>query len=143
MNVPLPPGADDRCMSLFLEGIFKPLAQDFKPQMIIRNGGADPHHLDGLGSLNLSFQGLWQIGKTVAEAADSVNCGIVDLCCSGYNPSTVAQGWASLLFGAIGKENPIKDHEPHSKSPVSIFEETVRVIEALKEKLAHYWSISE
>jgi len=139
VNVPLPPGAGDRCMALFLEEVFKPLADEFKPQAIIRNGGTDPHFLDGLGSLNLTFQGLWTIGKAVSQAAEEAGCGVVDLCCSGYNPATVAEGWLSLLTGAMGEENPCVESAPPPRSSEATFKETEKIIGDVKRHLREYW----
>jgi len=139
VNVPLPPGSGDRCMKLFLDEVFKPLSEEFKPQVIIRNGGTDPHFMDGLGSLNLTFQGLWAIGKAVSQAAEGAGCGVVDLCCSGYNPDTVAEGWLSLLTGAMGEENPSVELAPPPGSSEAVFKETGRIIADVKSHLREYW----
>jgi acetoin utilization protein AcuC len=142
VNVPLPPGAGDKCMDLFLEEVFRPISEEFKPQVIIRNGGTDPHFLDGLGRLNLTFQGLWGIGKAVAEASEEAGCGVVDLCCSGYNPATVADGWLSLLTGVMGERNPSVEPAPPPGRSEEAFMETERVIRDIKRLLGEYWDIS-
>ena len=126
-------------MDLFLEEVFRPLADEFKPQAIIRNGGTDPHFMDGLGSLNLTFQGLWAIGKAASQAAKEAGCGVIDLCCSGYNPTTVAEGWLSLLTGAMGEENPSMELAPPPRSSEAAFKETERIIGEVKRHLREYW----
>jgi len=139
VNMPLPPGAGDPCMALFLEKIFRPLSEEFKPQAIIRNGGTDPHFMDGLGSLKLTFQGLWAIGNAVSQAAEEAGCGVVDLCCSGYNPATVAEGWLSLLTGEMGEENPVVELAPPPRNSEAVFKETGRIIGDVKRHLRGYW----
>jgi acetoin utilization protein AcuC len=140
VNMSLPPGAGDKCMILFLEEVFKPLVNEFKPQVIIRNGGSDPHFMDGLGGLNLTFLGLRSIGEAVAEAAKTSNCGVVDLCCSGYNPTTVAEGWLSILSGIIGWDISFKEPaKPPIRSEKAFFT-AEKVIKSLKNKLGEYWS---
>lgn len=141
VNIPLSPGADDECMRLILEEIFKPLVREFEPQIIVRNGGSDPHFLDGLGNLNLTFRGLRNIGEAVAGAAISSKCGVVDLYCSGYNPKTVIQGWLAILSGGIGFDVALKERESPQKSSDRLVEETRNVIDALKEILREYWSL--
>jgi acetoin utilization protein AcuC len=141
VNVPLPSGADDGCMALVLEEVFLPLTREFRPQAIIRNGGSDPHFMDGLGSLNLSFQGLRHIGEVVAEAASKAGCGVVDLCCSGYNPSTVAQGWLALLSGVAGLEVPLVESTQPPVADGVVVGETRDVISEIQSKLAEYWSL--
>ena len=141
VNVPLPRRADDECMDLVLERVFKPLARAFKPQAIIRNGGSDPHFGDGLTTLGLTFAGLRSIGAAVAEAASAVECGAVDLCCSGYNPRTVAEGWLSILSGLMGVEVSLPEPKPPRWGVPNPVEATEAVIEALAEKLSGYWSL--
>jgi acetoin utilization protein AcuC len=128
-------------MALVLEEVFLPLTREFRPQAIIRNGGSDPHFMDGLGSLNLSFQGLRHIGEVVAEAASKAGCGVVDLCCSGYNPSTVAQGWLALLSGVAGLDVPLVESTQPPVADGVVVGETRDVISEIQSKLAEYWSL--
>jgi acetoin utilization protein AcuC len=141
VNVPLPPGADDKCMRLVLEGVFKPLVKEFRPQAIIRNGGSDPHFLDGLGSLNFTFRGLQSIGRVVAEAATYSKCGVVDLCCSGYNPATVAEGWLAILTGVMGIDVTLNERGSPPNGSRWLLEATKNVIDTLRGNLIEYWSL--
>ncbi len=141
VNVPLPPGADDECMGLVLERVFKPLARAFRPQAIIRNGGSDPHFRDGLVSLGLTFTGLRSIGEAVADAASAADCGVVDLCCSGYNPETVAEGWLSLLSGLIGVELDLVERPSPRRGGPRLLRATEKVIDTLAERLSGYWDL--
>ncbi|RLI10419.1 hypothetical protein DRO42_01285 [Candidatus Bathyarchaeota archaeon] len=141
VNIPLPPGADDACMELVLERVLKPLARDFRPQAIIRNGGSDPHFRDGLASLGLTFNGLRAIGEAVADAASAAGCGVIDLCCSGYNPETVAEGWLAILSGVTGIEADLVELCPPRRSDPRLLKRTETVIDALAEKLSGYWSL--
>lgn len=140
INIPLPPKADDKCMELALDELFTPLVREFKPQVIIRNGGSDPHFMDGLGSLNLSFKGLRNIGQVVASAAADTRCGVVDLCCSGYNPRTVAQGWLALLSGVAGLDISFNEYLPLPTVSDHVLVETEKVVRDVKAKLAEYWT---
>jgi acetoin utilization protein AcuC len=141
VNVPLPPGADDACMRLVLERVFKPITKEFEPDIIIRNGGSDPHHRDGLANLGLTFMGLKSIGMAVREAATTAGCGIVDLCCSGYNPETVAEGWLSILSGEIGFDPSIVDEPPEGSLNPGLLKVTEGVIENLRHELNGYWHL--
>jgi acetoin utilization protein AcuC len=140
VNIPLPPGAGNLCMELFLRDILKPLGTQFKPQIILRNGGTDPHFMDGLGSLNLTFEGLWNIGNAVATLSEEVGCGIVNLCCSGYNPNTVATGWFALLKGVMQDNNIIEDPTQSPIESEASIRETERIIQEAKKQLMSYWT---
>jgi len=139
VNIPLPPGADDECMQQVLERVFKPLAKAFRPQAIIRNGGSDPHFLDGLANLGLTFSGLRSVGKAVSDAASSAGCGVVDLCCSGYNPETVAEGWLAILSGLIGVKVELEGRGVPRRTNPRLLEATNVTIEELANRLSDYW----
>lgn len=141
-NVPLPPGAGDGCMALVIEEVFKPLVREFRPHAIIRNGGSDPHFMDWIGGLNLTYKGLRSIGVAVAEAANDVGCGVIDLCCSGYNPSTVVEGWLALISGVTGIEVDLEEMSNPPREPRGIVEATRRVIHSLKYLLREHWSFN-
>jgi acetoin utilization deacetylase AcuC-like enzyme len=128
-------------MELVLERVFKPLSRAFRPQAIIRNGGSDPHFGDGLATLGLTFAGLRAIGTAVADAASAAGCGAVDLCCSGYNPETVAQGWLYILSGLMGVNVSLYEPKPPRWGVPSPIEATESVIEAVTKRLSEYWSL--
>ena len=141
VNLPLPPGAGDGCMDMVLEGVFKPLAEQFKPQLIIRNGGTDPHFMDGLASLGLTYGGLMAIGEAVSEASEMAGCGVVDLVCSGYNPRTVAEGWYALLSGEIGADTELIEDALKVAEDPKLLQMTETVIGSLVKILGDYWSL--
>ena len=142
VNIPLPRRADDICMELVLEQVFKPLSRTFRPQAIIRNGGSDPHFGDGLATLGLTFAGLRAIGTAVAEAASTAGCGAVDLCCSGYNPETDAKGWLYILSGLMGVNISLSEPKLPRWNVSNPIEATETVIESVTKRLSEYWSLN-
>jgi len=141
VNVPLPPEADDGCMSLVLERVFKPLVRQFRPQVIIRSGGADPHFQDELADLGLTFRGLWSVGRAVVEAAERAGCGLVDLLCSGYNPGTEEQGLYALFSGELGIELELRESQALEPVDPRLLEKTGDVIDELAKILKPYWTL--
>ncbi len=140
VNVPLPPGASDKAYEYVLDEIFTPLAEGFNPEIIIRNGGSDPHFADELTNLGLTLNGLRMIGRKVRETADKVCHGkVVDLPGSGYNPRVLPYGWLSLVCG-VAKIN-IELEEPFLFSLRTDYEleETKAVVAEVKENLKAYW----
>ncbi|MDI6811876.1 MAG: histone deacetylase, partial [archaeon] len=61
INIPLAPRASDESYELVFEEIIEPLAKEFKPQIIIRNGGSDSHFADTLTRLGLTVKGFRMI----------------------------------------------------------------------------------
>jgi acetoin utilization protein AcuC len=140
VNVPLPMGADDACMAIVIEEVFKPLVEQFQPQVIIRTGGADPLHGDDYADLSLTYDGLRMIGSASADAASQAGCGLVDLVCSGYSPGVEEIGLYALLSGELGLEFDYKDEKPPEPLPGAV-EKTKEVIIELSRVLKDYWSI--
>jgi acetoin utilization protein AcuC len=139
VNVPLPPYAGDKEFDLALNRVFKPLVKQFEPQVIIRNGGSDPHFSDRLGSLKMTYKGLRRIGITVRESAADVDAPIINMSCSGYS-HTVAEGMYAILAGLMDIELDVKEnYQPEYFEPQ--IETVENVIEELAIHLKDYWTI--
>jgi acetoin utilization protein AcuC len=103
VNVPLPPGTGDSTYLYALKEIFVPLAEEFKPEIIIANGGSDPHFADMLGDLSLTVKGFFDISRLIRETADKVCSGkLVLVPGSGYNPNVLPLCWYALVAGVVG-----------------------------------------
>jgi acetoin utilization protein AcuC len=144
INIPIPPYAGDECYKIVLEEIFKPIAEEYRPEIIIRNGGSDPHWADQLTNLCLTLKGFRMIGETIKEVSEKVcNGKVVDLCGSGYNPKVLPYAWLSIILGLSGIEIPIEEpleipNWVHEKSILKI-EETKNVIKEVKNTFKKYW----
>lgn len=143
VNVPLPPEADDVCMKLVLENVFRPIVRQFKPQVIIRNGGADPHYQDELADLGLTYGGLWSIGRSVSEAAKEAGCGVVDLVCGGYNTGYEEKGLYALLSGELGLSLTYQEEGSHPLPDSTVVSKTRTIINQLSDVLSDYWNINK
>lgn len=142
INVPLPKEADDKCYSFVIDRVFRPIVRQFRPQVIIRNGGADPHHADELAELGLTYQGLWSIGMAASKAAEEVGCGLVDLLCGGYNPGSEEKGLFSLFSGELGLDLSVREEKP-SVPDSTVASKTKRMINRLSEVISGYWKIEK
>ncbi|MFW9794598.1 MAG: histone deacetylase family protein [Candidatus Thorarchaeota archaeon] len=105
VNVPLPPGTGDCTYFFALSQILLPLAREFKPDMILANGGSDSHFADILGSLGLTVGGFFRLSKLISRLADENTQGRVALLVgSGYNPQVLPPCWYAIAAGAAGVE---------------------------------------
>lgn len=142
VNVPLPPGTDDDAYLYALNEIFVPLAEEFKPQIIISNGGSDPHYADSLGSLALTANGFFEIARTVRRTAESVcNGQLIALIGSGYNPTVLPVCWYALAAGIAGLDE-ISLKEPYeSRKPRRDCRKTVEsTVDELRRILRKRWA---
>ncbi|MDM7998870.1 MAG: acetoin utilization protein AcuC [Dehalococcoidia bacterium] len=140
VNVPMPPGASDQAYEYALDHIFAPLAEEFHPQIIIRNGGSDPHFADELTDLGLTLEGFRMVGEKVRQVAERVCEGRrVDLLGSGYNQTVLPPAWLALVAGSAGLDIKLKEAFRLPISTDSGLDETRRVVEEVKKNLRGHW----
>ena len=142
VNIPLPPNAGyDSYYRVFGE-IVEPIVREFKPQVIIRNGGSDPHPDDGLTDLGLPVRGFNMIGEKVRQMADEVCQGKeLDLIASGYNKRVLPYAWLALISGLANWNIEVEEPEPvtHKFHKDPAYAQT-RIVEAeIKNNLKPYW----
>jgi len=142
VNVPLPAGTGDATYLYALNEIFVPLAEEFKPEIIIGNGGSDAHFADALGGLRLTVNGFFEISSLIRKtAASTCNGKFVLLIGSGYNARVLPLCWYALVAGAVGlskisiKEPYAVPRElPYCRGMVD------RTLDELKRLLREHWS---
>ncbi|MEM2953352.1 MAG: histone deacetylase [Candidatus Bathyarchaeia archaeon] len=141
VNVPLPPGTSDDTYLYALKEIFVPLVEEFKPEIIIANGGSDAHFADTLGNLRLTMKGFFALSRLIRETADNV-CGgkLVLMIGSGYNPKVLPLCWYALAAGVVGL-NEINVKEPYAApvEPPYCRRKVEDVINELKGLLRKKW----
>lgn len=142
VNLPLPPGTGDNTYYFALREIFIPLAKEFKPEVILANGGSDPHFADILGSLTLTVDGFFDLSRLIVKVSEEVCHGKVVLHIgSGYNPSILPNCWYALAAGVSGLNKiGVKDA---TKPPVEMSwcrERVKATIKELKKILGKYWN---
>jgi acetoin utilization protein AcuC len=141
VNIPMPVYAGYESYKLAFESIVEPVTREFKPQIIIRNGGSDPHFADGLTNLGLSVSGFRMIGEKVRELAGICDGKVIDLIASGYNEEVLPYGWLALLSG-LG-DIDIDINEPVPVPPRFVSDSSITatetVIEEIRNALKNYW----
>ena len=153
INIPLPTGAGDDCYKLAFESIVEPVTREFKPQIIVRNGGSDPHYTDRLANLELRVKGFRMIGEKVREMANVCDGKVIDLIASGYNRKVLPYVWLAMIVGLGGIELGEEELRPFPHRAVVdpsaetkcvteelVFAKTGSVIEEVKSQLKDYWS---
>lgn len=141
INIPMPINAGYESYRLAFESIVEPVTREFKPQIIIRNGGSDPHFADGLTSLGLPVRGFRMIGEKVREMAELCGGKTIDLIASGYNEVVLPYAWLALISGLAGIELSLAEPEQVSQrfSDDSALAETETVVGEVKQHLKGYW----
>ena len=141
INVPMPVGSGYDAYKLVFESVVEPAVEEFEPQIIIRNGGSDPHFGDGLTNLGLSVEGFRIIGEKVREMAGVCDGKTIDLIGSGYNKEVLPYAWLALISGLAGFEIKIEEPEPSTQRFMEdvALSQTNKVIEEVKKYHKEYW----
>jgi len=142
VNVPLPPGTGDETYLYALNEIFPSLAEEFKPEIIITNGGSDPHFADMLGDLNLTTKGFYQIATIARQTAEKTSDKkLILIPGSGYNPRVLPQCWHALIAGAVGLPEPdVSERFLLAKEPSRNRGIVERTLDELKRLLRKHWA---
>ncbi len=141
VNVPLPPGTGNETYFFALGEIFVPLVREFKPDVVLANGGSDPHFADVLGSLSLTVKGFFDLSKLIVKMADEI-CGgrVVLLIGSGYNPTVLPACWYALAAGVAGAERiGVSDPSALPIEPPWCRERVGATVKELRQILSKYW----
>ena len=143
MNIPMPVYGNDFCYELAYSEIVLPLVKEFKPEVIIRNGGSDPHFSDKLTDLGVSLNGLRRMGEIHREIMRISKSIGITLIGSGYNPNVLPYGWISIILGLADIELSLE--EPISPpswihNDESILLKAKSIIKEVKEVHSAYWT---
>jgi len=131
VNVPLPAGTGDAGFLMVYREILKPVAMEFKPDIVLVSAGHDTHKADPLGGMVLSTAGFGALAGVVKE--------IADVCCQGrlaatleggYNLEAQAEAVAAELKAFQGDVPEVSGVDPDIAR---------RIVEVKKEQNA-YWS---
>lgn len=141
INIPLPIYAGYDSYQLVFNELIEPVAEEFRPQIIIRNGGSDPHFDDGLTQLGLPVKGFKMIGDKVREISKICDGKAIDLIASGYNKRVLPYAWLALISGLVDIKVTIEElgSIPPRFKKDSSFDATKAVLKEIKRNLGPYW----
>jgi len=141
VNIPMPLFAGQKSYQLAFDEIIKPVVDEFKPEIIIRNGGSDPHVADELTDLGLEVAGFRMIGEQVREMASVCDGRVIDLIGSGYNREVLPYCWMALICGLTGIDLELEEPE-HAPAYLGVdrsMGEMKVVIQEVKNNLGSFW----
>lgn len=138
VNIPMPRDSNITEYHHAIEEVVRPLVLQFSPDVLIRNGGSDPHHADSLTDLALDMRGLKYLGKASRSMAEEVGAGYIDLMLSGYG-KRVVEGWKAMTIGALGVDVPLPTDQEIGDIGSEPKKKVVETVDELKEVLKDYW----
>ena len=131
VNVPLPSGTGDEGYLMAYREILKPIALEFKPDIVLVSAGQDPHKDDPLGGMRLTSAGFGAIAGVVKEIANT--------CCRGRLAAALEGGY-NLGAQAEAVVAEIKAFGGEAAQVRGTDQNVVRRIEEVKKIQSSYWN---
>ncbi len=105
VNVPLPPGVGDEGYGRIFDEVLYPVAERYRPELILVSAGYDAHWADPLGMLQLSAAGYTSLTRVVKEMAEEFCDGRLAFTLEGgYDLEAVAHSIAATLQALLGDD---------------------------------------
>lgn len=108
VNAPFPSGFGDAEYLAVYDRILKPIALEYKPELVLVSAGFDPYVKDPLGGMDVTGDGFGYLAAIVREIADATCGGKVLLTLEGgYNPDGLREGVRSVLQALTGPRRTV------------------------------------
>ncbi|HEY7092616.1 MAG TPA: histone deacetylase [Ktedonobacterales bacterium] len=105
VNVPLPAGSGWSVYDPIFRQVLWPVADRFKPDLVLLSAGFDAHWMDPLAEMRLSASDYSDLTLEVIDIADTYcNGRVVALQEGGYNLNALAQGVATAVVNLTGSD---------------------------------------
>ena len=105
VNVPLPAGVGDEGYERVFDQILFPIAERFRPELILVSAGYDAHWADPLGMMRLSSSGYGQLAEALMEMAEDHCEGRLAFTLEGgYDLEALSQSIVATLQALLGTE---------------------------------------
>lgn len=129
VNVPLPVGVGDEGLGRIYTEVLTPLAERYRPELILISAGYDAHWDDPLAGLRLSLAGYWRLAQMVVGLADQLCAGrLVAVLEGGYQLDVLAAGVADLCRALLGDARPGPDPRGAAPRPERSVEDIVQAV---------------
>lgn len=132
VNVPWPPGAGNEEYCFLIREVVTPLAQEYRPQLILVSAGFDTHSEDLLGSMRVDENGYAAQTRLMADLARQHCEGrIAYVLEGGYNLEAEARGVATVFETMLGDEVEIPEGRPRQMHR--------EIVDRTRKALAPHW----
>jgi acetoin utilization deacetylase AcuC-like enzyme len=113
INAPLPIGFGDEEYLYLYSAILKPIALEYKPELILVSAGFDPYVKDPLGNMEVTCKGFGALAGIAQDLARRTCDGKILITLEGgYHPEGLRDGVRAVLQTLLGKPSPLPSKTP-------------------------------
>lgn len=136
INVPLPGGQGDQDFAAIYQEVLRPIAVEFKPQLILVSAGYDIYFQDPLGAMNVTPEGFAALTSLIMDMAQSSCQGKVVITLEGgYHLNGLRDSVRATLKELMG-ESVLSGAKREGKQVGS----TEKIIKKVKGRHKNFWS---
>jgi acetoin utilization deacetylase AcuC-like enzyme len=132
VNLPVPPGADDRLFCALVDRVAVPLARAFAPQLVLVSAGYDAHRDDPLGECALTEEGYAGMTRSMRSICRTLEAPLGCVLEGGYALGALAAS-VSATLAALQEPMPAEGAVDGSGDA------TAPVVGAALERLSEWW----
>jgi acetoin utilization deacetylase AcuC-like enzyme len=130
VNLPVPPGADDRLFCSLVDHVAVPLARSFAPQLLLVSAGYDAHREDPLGECLVTEDGYAAMTRSLRAVGEELEVPVGCVLEGGYALGALARSVAATLAAL---------NEPVAGAPARGADGVVPLARDAVERLARWW----
>jgi acetoin utilization deacetylase AcuC-like enzyme len=126
VNAPFPNGFGDAEYVHVYSRIIRPIALEYRPELILVSAGFDPFAKDPLGGMDVTGEGFGVLAGIVQDIAQETCGKVLFTLEGGYNPAGLRDGIRAVLNTLLGKETTLPEHAP-SHAAVQVTQQIINV----------------
>lgn len=138
INVPLSMGLGDSEYANIFEKILKPVALEYKPQLVLVSAGFDIHYKDPLGGMEVTEKGFARLTQILMEIADSTASGRIIVTLEGGYDIYGQRDSVKYVLKELVQDSPLEKKEM-IEAENQAFHRIEPLISRIKEIQKKYW----
>jgi len=138
VNIPLPTGCTDSDYGIFFDSILKPIALEFKPELVLVSAGFDTHHDDPLGGMEVTPEGYARMTQILMEIANVTAQGKLVLTLEGGYSISGERDSVKAVLQELLQESPLEKQDLLEKEKADT-PRVERAVLQIKNIQKRYW----
>ena len=137
INAPFPAGAGDQAYGRLFDEVLLPVADRYRPELILISAGEDSHFADYMGNMELTSPGFGRLTERLLQLDRFPGPKILAVLEGGYNLDVLPLSLLAIASALLGVTQEVVDPVP---PPVDGISEAVRQrIDAIRTTQRPYW----
>jgi acetoin utilization deacetylase AcuC-like enzyme len=138
VNIPLPTGCDDSVYGVFFETLLKPIALEYRPQLVLVSAGFDTHYDDPLGGMEVTPEGFARMTQILMEIADATAQGKLAVTLEGGYSISGQKESVKAVLKELAQISPLPK-EDFLKKEKTAYAQLEKAILQIKDIQKRYW----